>query len=115
MFEKERCWIIYGLRINNTILGLLKYQGSGSWGAVGFNWKKAVSKLLQGFHHTHPDNITEPSGRDDKTMNAWIRSEGKSLILGVKSGKSLKFFLYERSGKREIKYELYGNILFASI
>jgi len=116
MFEKEECWIIFGIKVDSCVFGFLKYQGKGSWGAVDFVWEKATSKFLQGFHHTHPDGITQPSGRDDKTMSAWIRAEGKPLILGVKSGDSLKFFLYEKMGalftKREIVSKLYHDIFF---
>ena len=110
----EQCWFIYGFRRENTWYGFLRHHSVGGPASVNFNWKKAANPLIIGFFHSHPSGMINPSNRDDRTMGAWVRSEGRSLICGIFSDDEKAAYLYYK-GLNGITYtyldvKLIGNI-----
>lgn len=117
-FVNERCWFLFGKKIGKRYIGVLKYHSEGGPAQVDFNWEEAIKGNLIGFLHTHPSGFEGPSQRDHKTMKAWVRAEGKSLICGIHSGKKKNFFLYYKSYKGRIeskmlKTKVIGNVVLA--
>jgi hypothetical protein len=97
----EQCWFIYGIRFRNKLWGVLKYHSEGSSCQVKFDWAKAVGKVI-GFYHSHPSGFTGPSSRDDRTMKAWVISEGKPMVCGIFCDGKYRTFLYQRGVKNKI-------------
>ena len=112
----EKCWFIHGWRTGNAIMGFLKYHSEGSPGWVKFDWAKAAGKVV-GFYHSHPSGFTSPSGRDDRTMRAWVISEGKPMVCGIFCDGKYLTYLYERRKDGiycyEIRALLKGNLFWA--
>lgn len=108
----EECWFIHGIKIGGFYFGRLKYHSIGSWGAVDFDWEKALkSKTLIGWYHSHPSGIgASPSTKDHRTMRSWVRSIDKPLICGFFcDGDQASFLFYQRKG--EIVYsKLYSHL-----
>lgn len=109
----EQCWFIFGKWFNKHVIGFLKYSSEGNPASVSFNWSDAAKKDLIGFHHTHPENCLWFSFRDDKTMKAWVRAEGKPLICGVESNGKTLFGLWKRNKNGEVcKIKIKGKIIW---
>ena len=80
----ERCWFIYGFKIENYYFGFVKKHSNGIVGGVEFDWKKVWdSKYLIGWFHTHPKNMLAYSDTDYKTMTAWVDCLWKDLVCGI--------------------------------
>ena len=97
---KEQCWLIYGIKTEKYYIGYLSYQGEGTLASVGFDWKKISDKKVLGFYHTHPSGLVGPSDRDDRTMGALVRAEGRPLLCGILAGKINRCFKYHRGSDR---------------
>jgi hypothetical protein len=91
----EQCWFIHGIRTPLGFMGVLRYHSEGSSYRVKFNWEKAVGKVI-GFYHSHPSGFSDPSTRDDRTMSAWVISEGQPMICGIFCDGRQKTFLYQK-------------------
>lgn len=114
----ERCWFLFGKKIGKRYIGFLKYHSEGSPAQVAFNWAQASKDKLIGFLHTHPGGFPGPSARDDKTMKAWVRAEGKPLLCGIESDGVKRFFLYYKSYRKSIEAKqlstkVIGNMVIA--
>lgn len=109
----EKCWFIYGKKIGPYWIGFLKYHSKGSIASVGFNWSLAADPNIMGFFHSHPGGSAEPSIRDDKTMCAWIKAEGRPLLCGIFGCQNKKCFIYSQDGCYEIKNKIWGNFFLA--
>lgn len=48
-----------------------------------------------GFYHTHPQGLTSPSARDDKTMTAWSFCFGKPLLCIIGTEAGLRGWIYD--------------------
>lgn len=107
---KEECWLIKGFKIKDLYVGGLVYQGAGSFSSVDFDWRKVEDKSVLGFYHTHPRGYTTPSDRDDRTMGAMVRSEGRPLICGILTESSNKCYMYSRKNDKTI-----GCVLFKQV
>ena len=53
---------------------------------------------IVGFYHTHPGGSPEPSGRDVKTMQAWVGSFGKPLLCVIESEGCVAAFRFDDDG-----------------
>lgn len=93
----EECWFIYGKKIGSCWIGRLKYHSRGAAASVDFDWSLATNKNIIGFYHSHPGGCPEPSTRDDKTMSAWVRAEGRSLLCGIFGHRDHKCYVYRKN------------------
>jgi hypothetical protein len=105
------------MRIGSYFMGTLKYHSEGSSCHVSFDWAKAAGGMVLGFYHSHPSGITSPSSRDDRTMKAWVISEGRPMVCGIFCDGKQKAFLYYGKGKdftcEQMVSHINGNIFFA--
>lgn len=114
----EKCWFIFGKKVKNTYIGWLKYSSEGNPASVSFNWSDAAKRNLLGFHHTHPDGCLWFSSRDDKTMKAWVRAEGRPLICSVRSSGKDAAAMWKRMEDRSVGHTplhvtIKGNLFLA--
>jgi len=106
----EECWFIRGKHIGPIWVGKLEYHSMGGLAHVDFNWQEAQRNDLLGFFHSHPNGLCSPSSRDDRTMRAWVKSEGRPLLCGIFCSKDDACYLYEkRNGKIE-SYAMFGKV-----
>jgi hypothetical protein len=100
---KEQCWLIQGFQTKKHYVGILSYQGEGSIASVDFDWRKATSKKVLGFYHTHPSGLATPSDRDDRTMGALVRAEGRPLLCGILTDTTNNCYVYKRVVDRSVQ------------
>ena len=100
---REQCWLIKGFKTKTHYIGILSYQGEGDISSVDFDWRKATSKNILGFYHTHPSGLQTPSSRDDRTMSALVRAEGRPLLCGILTDDSNNCYVYKRAEDRTIE------------
>lgn len=119
---KEDCWIIYGLKIKDSLYGIMIYESQGSLSSVDFDWEKVFNNRMKiiGFNHTHFQTFDIPSSIDDHTMTGWVKALGKPLLCGIKCDLGQKMYLYERSKKgivnyREVKFTIGANFIKVSL
>lgn len=94
----EECWFVFGKNLFGLYIGILHYHSKGTFCRVDFDCEEALSsKKLLGFYHTHPGGHPSPSLIDDETMRSWVKSEGKPMLCGIKSGDIQRCYLYYRS------------------
>lgn len=93
----EECWFIYGKKIGPCWVGRLKYHSRGSAASVDFDWAQAMNPNIIGFYHSHPGGSPTPSTRDDRTMDAWVKTEGRPLLCGIFGYKNQQCYVYSRS------------------
>lgn len=114
----EECWFIYGMKIGPCWVGRLKYHSRGTVASVDFDWSKAANVTIIGFYHSHPGGRPSPSTRDDRTMSAWVRAEGRPLLCGIFSNNLQQCFVYKRGPIGDISCDrinskIIGNTFFA--
>jgi hypothetical protein len=107
---REKCWIIRGFKTKKHYFGVLFYQGEGGLSSVEFDWRKATSKNIIGFYHTHPSGIETPSNRDDRTMGALVRAEGRPLLCGILTDHTNNCYIYKRAEDRSIESIRLNNV-----
>lgn len=104
---KETCWFLFGIKLGPFYIGKLQFHSRGEECSVEFDWEKGLSKFLLGWFHTHPHQVSlSPSGEDQKTMRAWVRTLEKPLICGIinESGEQ-KSYLFKRDKNKKIVYQ----------
>jgi len=114
----EQCWFIRGIQVHSHFIGILKYHSEGSPEHVSFDWTKATGSKTLGFYHSHPSGVINPSPRDDRTMKAWVISEGRSFICGIFCDGKARTFLYRKNSKKsferiKLKSIVIGNLIWA--
>lgn len=108
----EECWFIRGWKFGPYYLGWLDWHSKGTVASVDFDWEKAMKGNILGFYHSHPLGMTSPSTRDDRTMGAWVRAEGRSLLCGIFSGKDQACYRYDREGPVAIRARVMNGAFF---
>ena len=103
VFFREQCWLIKGFETKKYYFGILSYQGEGDISSVDFDWRKASGKNVLGFYHTHPSGLATPSDRDDRTMGALVRAEGRPLLCGILTESTDNCYVYRREEDRSIE------------
>jgi proteasome lid subunit RPN8/RPN11 len=96
----EECAILIGQRRGRIWYGRLRQFQSGELASVEFDWEWVLKREdrygdVLGFYHTHPGGLTTPSGRDVRTMRAWVSCLGKPLLWVIKSHKNLSAYVFE--------------------
>jgi hypothetical protein len=81
----EQCWTLLGARRGRIWLCRRVRRSSGARASVHFDGAWTLEREEKhgdviGFLHTHPDGPATPSGRDVRTMRAWVRAFGKPLL-----------------------------------
>ena len=102
----EECWFLRGKKYGRYYIGRLDWHSKGTMASVDFDWEEAMQGDVLGFYHSHPSGMPSPSNRDDRTMGAWVRAEGRPLLCGIFSGKNQACYLYDRGGSRRIQSKL---------
>ena len=100
MIFTEKSAILIGHRQGNIWNGRLRQFQSGEPASVEFDWEWVFTREdrygdVLGFYHTHPAGLTTPSGRDVRTMRAWVSCLGKPLLCVIKSYKNLSAYVFE--------------------
>jgi proteasome lid subunit RPN8/RPN11 len=96
----EKCAILIGQCRGSIWYGRLRQFQSGEPASVEFDWEWVFTREeryedVLGFYHTHPAELTTPSGRDVRTMRAWVSCLGKPLLCVIKSNKTLTAYMFE--------------------
>lgn len=107
---KEKCWFLYGIRLENFIpgikcfIGFRRYHTIGTSVRVEMDFTKANSPWVIGWYHTHPgiSNVT-PSATDNSTMRSWVKSIYKTYLCGIGCGKYSSYYCYSVGGLRKDK------------
>ena len=110
----EKCWFVRGIQIGDVYIGRLQYHSEGSLASVDFKWSEALGKSLLGFYHSHPGGVPCPSSRDDRTMRAWVKAEGRPMLCGIFSEGDQKCFLYYRTKTNEVWYKAMRSRIFSN-
>jgi proteasome lid subunit RPN8/RPN11 len=84
--------------------------------AVSFDAKWALHREelngdIIGFYHTHPSGMPDPSGRDHRTMNAWVAALGKPLLCIIEADNTPHAYQYapdEQSPSRIFDFVISG-------
>ena len=93
----EHCWILIGAFKEEEDAWLVQpvRQVVGQPASVEADWAWTLAREeatgdVAGFAHTHPIGAgTVPSGRDQRTMQAWCTALGKPLLCLIDEGDSL--------------------------
>jgi proteasome lid subunit RPN8/RPN11 len=93
----EQCWVLIGGYDEDQQVWRVRLRRhvSGRPATVEVDWKWALEREeefgnLAGFAHTHPAGSgTNPSDRDNRTMQAWCIALGKPLLCIIGEGKEL--------------------------
>jgi proteasome lid subunit RPN8/RPN11 len=96
----EQCAILTGQHRGHIWYGRLRQFQSGEPASVEFDWAWVLKREehygdVLGFYHTHPAGLTTPSGRDVRTMHAWVSCLGKSLICVIESNSNVTAYIFE--------------------
>ena len=116
----EVSYILVGTQLNPFCFARLVRKRKGIPGSVEFNWKWVLEREekkgdVLGFYHTHSYD-REISGRDVKTMMAWVSCFAKTLLCIIEdfsTGKN-KMYIFPPSGK-VIVYHLFKPFLRISL
>jgi hypothetical protein len=95
----EEAAVLVGYRRGDIWYGRLRERWTGGAASVTFDWSWVLEREerygdVTGFFHTHPAGSTTPSGRDVRTMRAWVSCLGKPLLCLIQSGDELGATLF---------------------
>ena len=99
----EASAVLVGHRRGRIWYGRLRQRQVGSLVSVEFDWawvllREERLRDVLGFHHTHPAGLTRPSGRDVRTMRAWVGCLGKPLLCVIESDDRLAAYVFRTDG-----------------
>jgi hypothetical protein len=97
------------LEVANVLLGeyangiwctSMVWRTRGTEVSVNFDGKRVLAREeskgdVVGFYHTHPEGFLEPSGRDDRTMDAWCFCFGKPILCVIETRRGPNGWIYE--------------------
>lgn len=100
MIFVEKSAILIGQRRGNIWYGRLRQFHTGGPASVEFDWAWVLEREeryrdILGFYHTHPAGLTMLSGRDVRTMRAWVSCLGKPLLCVIETEASLTAYVFE--------------------
>jgi hypothetical protein len=97
---KEKSAILTGQCRGRIWYVRLRQLNVGESASVEFDWAWVLEREerygdVLGFYHTHPPGLTTPSGRDVRTMRAWVSCLGKPLLCVLESDANLRAYVFE--------------------
>lgn len=99
----EHCWFVYGVRFFGHFVGVRIYHNKGDAASVEFDWKKAMSPFVLGWHHNHPSNYgVTPSETDNSTMRGWVIAMARPYLCGISCNDHFAWYKYFRASDRKI-------------
>ena len=95
----EEAAVLVGYRRGDIWYGRLRQGWTGGAASVTFDWSWVLEREerygdVTGFFHTHPAGPPTPSGRDVRTMRAWVSCLGKPLLCLIQSGDEMGATLF---------------------
>jgi hypothetical protein len=107
---KEIAYVLLGQVQNGILFARMSWKTRGEETSVLFDGERVLKREeakgdVLGFYHTHPEGCLEPSGRDDRTMDAWTFCFGKSLLCVIATRQGARAWVYGAAGEhpREVK------------
>ncbi len=99
--RNEEGGVLVGSRRGDIWLGRLRKRRVGEAASVEFDWSWVLEREEKrgdviGFWHTHPFGMAGPSGRDRRTMRAWVDCLGKPLLCLIEVPGKVSAFLFEK-------------------
>ncbi len=96
----EKSAILTGQCQGRIWFARLRQFCSGEPTSVEFDWAWVLEREercgdVLGFYHTHPAGLINPSGRDVRTMRAWVSCLGKALLCVIQSETDLTTYVFE--------------------
>ncbi len=96
----EVCYVLTGQRQGRIWLGRFWRRRVGQPASVELDWAWALEREERqgdviGFYHSHPPGLLLPSGRDVRTMRAWVSCLGKPLLCVIESEPALAAYRFE--------------------
>jgi proteasome lid subunit RPN8/RPN11 len=96
----EESGVLVGNRKGDIWLGRLCQRRQGGAASVEFEWSWVLEREERrgdviGFWHTHPFGMIGPSGRDIRTMHAWVDCLGKPLLCLIEVPGKIAAYLFE--------------------
>lgn len=97
---KEVAFVLLGERKGPIWHARMVWKRQGDEASVHFDGARVLAREEQhgdvvGFFHTHPEGLTQPSVRDDRTMQAWSFSFGKPLLCVIGTSAGYRGWVYD--------------------
>jgi hypothetical protein len=101
---KEIAYVLTGECLNGVWHAKMRWRTKGSETSVRFDGKRVLAREeaegdVIGFYHTHPEGFTGPSGRDDRTLDAWCFCFGKPILCVIETSAGARGWIYEYEKK----------------
>ena len=107
---KEIAYVLLGQVQNGILFARMSWKTRGEETSVLFDGERVLKREeakgdVVGFYHTHPEGFLQPSGRDDRTMDAWTFCFGKPLLCVIATLQGPRAWVYGTEGAppREVK------------
>lgn len=116
----EQCWILQGDNKDGILWWAQPHnQTEGMPASVDFDPKYVLEQeeatgAIVGFLHTHPGMMAHYSGRDDRTMKAWVACFGKPLVCCIFGTDGLRawWFVDDENDPIEMDVQMVNGVIF---
>ena len=110
LIMNEHCWILIGENNGDLWWGKRVKPTEGAPCVVQFDPYYVLKRDEErhdvvGFIHTHPGMTAHYSGRDDRTMKAWVCCLGKPLVCCIQGTDGLRAWWYENDEDPPIEFQ----------
>lgn len=96
----EVAYVLLGEYLGGIWQARMVWRTRGTEVSVKFDGQRVLEREenfgdVIGFYHTHPEGFVHPSGRDDKTMEAWCLCFGKPMLCVIETSAGINGWIYE--------------------
>lgn len=96
----EVAYVLLGEHLGGIWQARMVWRTRGTEVSVKFDGARVLGREEKagdviGFYHTHPEGFIHPSGRDDKTMEAWCLCFGKPMLCVIETEAGINGWIYE--------------------